>query len=80
MAYVSFVAQLLSVSEGAGGVDVCLQMRGFSEIELSANIATFQDTALGNFTNIYHSTNFISLSPLILSLYLSLSCTCYRKR
>ena len=53
MAYVSFVAQLLSVSEGAGGVDVCLQMRGFSEIELSANIATFQDSALGNFTNIY---------------------------
>ena len=53
VAYVSFVAQLLNVSEGAGGVDVCLQMRGFSEIELSANIATFQDSALGNFTNIY---------------------------
>lgn len=48
MAYVSFVAQLLSVSEGAGGVDVCLQMRGFSEIELSANIATFENTAIGN--------------------------------
>lgn len=45
--YVSFVAQLLRVDEGAGGVDVCLRMRGFTEIELSANIATFENSALG---------------------------------
>ena len=47
MAYVSFVAQLLYVSENAGGVDVCLQMRGFTEIDLSVNIATSEDTAIG---------------------------------
>ena len=51
MAYVSFVAQLLNVNESAGGVDVCLQMRGFTEIELIAIIATSQDTAIGK--NIY---------------------------
>ena len=44
----SFVAQLLNVSEGAGGIDVCLKMRGFTEINLSASIATAQDSAIGN--------------------------------
>ena len=47
VAYVSFVEQLLFVSEGEGGIDVCLKMRGFSTIELSASIATLQDTAIG---------------------------------
>ena len=45
--HVSFVEQLLNVSEGAGGVDVCLMMRGFTEISLTANITTFEDTAMG---------------------------------
>ena len=45
--HVSFVEQLLNVSEGAGGVDVCLKMRGFTEISLTANITTFEDTAVG---------------------------------
>ena len=70
MAYVSFVAQLLRVSEDAGGVDVCLQMRGFTEIELSANIATSEDTAIGK--NIY-PTSLHLVSPLSLSLPLPLT-------
>ena len=45
--HVSFAEQLLYISEGAGGVDVCLKMRGFTEISLSASIATSAQTALG---------------------------------
>ena len=45
--HVSFVEQLLNVSEGTGGVDVCLKMRGFTEINLAANITTFEETAVG---------------------------------